>query len=357
MSTDTATSPHDIRANPHSPISFRHLQKLTDSRGIFEHANHTIPRLAHGYCSDDNARLLVVATRAEESTTESQSLARIAMRFLLDAQQSDGLIHNRMAFTQVWTDSPSTNDCWGRTLWGFGAAVAQQHDALMQNRGLQAFELSARQRSPWLRANCFASLGAAEVLRVDPTNEIALDLLRVTALSIPRFTTSHSQSFKKSHPLPWIWPERKLSYANGIIPEVLIASGQYLQNDRDLQHGLQLLEWLIATETHEDHLSVTPTSGRRFGDPMPAFDQQPIEVAAIADASWRAAAATKNPEWLKSYSSCINWFHGANDIGTPMIDYHSHGGFDGLTKDGVNQNQGAESTLAMLATLQNRRLL
>lgn len=353
---DDKTGIQEVKDNPYSPISFRHLMKMTDSRGILEHANHTTPRFSHGYCSDDNARLLVLASRANGTSTGSEALAHTALRFLLDAQSLDGTIHNRMSFARVWTDTPSTDDCWGRAIWGFGTAAGQSTDEHLRTRGLQAFERSAQQQSPWLRANCFAALGATEVLRVDPNNQIARQVLQRTSSSIPDFVAPVQQSIACAVARPWMWPERKLTYANAVIPEILIASGQHLNNDHDLQRGLHLLEWLIATETHDEHLSVTPTTGRRFGDPVPGFDQQPIEVAAIADAIWRAASATKNPNWLKDYALCVNWFHGANDVGVPMIDYESHGGFDGLTKDGVNKNQGAESTLAMLTTLQERQI-
>ena len=38
-----------------------------------------------------------------------------------------------------------------------------------------------------------------------------------------------------------------------------------------------------------------------------------------------------------------------------MWDPETGGGFDGLHADGVNLNQGAESTLAVLSTLQHAR--
>jgi hypothetical protein len=38
-----------------------------------------------------------------------------------------------------------------------------------------------------------------------------------------------------------------------------------------------------------------------------------------------------------------------------MYDAESGGGYDGLSQIGVNLNQGAESTLAMIATLQHAR--
>jgi hypothetical protein len=40
-----------------------------------------------------------------------------------------------------------------------------------------------------------------------------------------------------------------------------------------------------------------------------------------------------------------------------MWDPHTGGGYDGLHPDGVNSNQGAESTLAVISTLQHARRL
>jgi hypothetical protein len=40
-----------------------------------------------------------------------------------------------------------------------------------------------------------------------------------------------------------------------------------------------------------------------------------------------------------------------------MFDPETGGGFDGLEHDGVNQNQGAESTIAFVSTMQHARVL
>lgn len=329
------------------PMRLDHLFTLADSRGILEHANGTIPRLAHGYCTDDNARLLTFAVRDAGRTRGSEMLAHLGMRFVLDAQDPDGRVRNRMAFTRRWTDEPSTDDCWGRAMWALGTAAARSSDSLLRHRGASAFERSARVGSPWTRARCFAALGAAEILAVEPTHEIARSVLADAADRIPTRGVDHDS-------FAWPWPERSLSYANAVIPEVLIASGELLKRPRDLARGLELLDWLFRTETHDGHLSVTPVGGRRFGDAVPGFDQQPIEVAALADAAHRAFGATGDPRWLTDFDACQNWFCGHNDLGVEMFDRSSYGGFDGLTISGPNLNQGAESTLAMLSTLQDR---
>jgi hypothetical protein len=78
-------------------------------------------------------------------------------------------------------------------------------------------------------------------------------------------------------------------------------------------------------------------------------------VAALADACARAAAVDAAATWPDGVAAAAAWFQGANDSGQVMWDPETGGGFDGLLADGVNLNQGAESTLAVISTLQHAR--
>ncbi|MEU4218039.1 hypothetical protein AB0F10_22030, partial [Actinoplanes sp. NPDC026623] len=91
--------------------------------------------------------------------------------------------------------------------------------------------------------------------------------------------------------------------------------------------------------------------------PRQRYDQQPIEVAALADACVTAADATGDSLWHLGTRQTVGWFLGANDAGVEMWDRDTGGGYDGLTPHGPNLNQGAESTLALIATLQHARNL
>jgi hypothetical protein len=75
-------------------------------------------------------------------------------------------------------------------------------------------------------------------------------------------------------------------------------------------------------------------------------------VAALADASARALQITGDPIWAQAVARCARWFLGENDAGTALYDPVSGGGCDGLERGGRNENQGAESTLAAISTLQ-----
>ena len=55
--------------------SFAHLIRLTDAKGIFEHAEGTTPRRDGGYCLDDVARALLVVCRQRPAEPELDQLA------------------------------------------------------------------------------------------------------------------------------------------------------------------------------------------------------------------------------------------------------------------------------------------
>jgi hypothetical protein len=154
-----------------------------------------------------------------------------------------------------------------------------------------------------------------------------------------------------------LWPEARLHYANAALAETMLAAGSLLDEPRWLADGLLMLTWLVDVETAGGHVSVTPVGGWGRGEQRPGFDQQPIEVAALADACALALNLTSHPHWADTIERCARWFEGANDVGVSLMDEAHGGSCDGLERDGRNENQGAESTLAMLSTFQQARRL
>jgi hypothetical protein len=324
-----------------SAYSFDHLIRMSDDNGLFEHAEYDLPRKEHGYCVDDVARGLVVIGREVDASPELLSLAAVYLDFITTAQAVEGRFHNRMDVFGQLTDTPTLDDCWGRALWALGSVAARVPS--LSVRALHAFDRSVGWRSPSLRAMSFAALGAAEVLALDPGHHGAQRLLGATALSLASFSGSSE----------WPWPEPRLRYANGVIPQVLLLAGHLLDEPRWRDEGMRSLLWLVEVETRDGHLSVTPVGGWGPGEERPGFDQQPIEVAALADACRTAFEITGEPRWLETIGLCADWFDGRNDTGLPMTDVRRSVGFDGLQAAGRNQNHGAESTLAMLTTFQH----
>jgi hypothetical protein len=302
---------------------FAHLETLTDDRALFEHADKLQRRVDHGYCTDDNARMLIVTSRENDSGSAAR-LSRLALAFTLAAQVPDGRSRNRMNVRGEWTDRPTTDDCWGRSVWGLGVAATQHGDSSVRA----------------------AALGAGEVLAVNPAHARARALIdaSVAVIGIPG-------------PEPWVWPEPRLRYANAALAEAMIVAGAAKEDAVVLERGMAMLAWLLGRETKRGRLSVVGVGGSAQTDADPQFDQQPIEVAAIADCCWRAYMLTGDPKWARGVVHAAEWFDGANDTGVTMRDITSGGGFDGLRADGVNLNQGAESTLALISTMQRAQTL
>ena len=331
---------------------FEHLLRLSDDTGLFEHARGSVPRREHGYCVDDVARGLVVLCREPAPSPRLIALAERYLAFLQHAQADSGWSFNRFGYDRTWADEPGLGDWWGRSLWATGTAAARGPTARFREDALTHFEAGVECRTLTPRPMAFAALGAIEVLSVEPGHYEALELLRSAAQVLARLRSAAT----------WPWPEPRLTYANAAWAEAVMAAGSGLKDDRLTGTGLGLLDWLLEIQTAGGsgvspggaggHLSLTPAGGWGPGEPRPAFDQQPIEAAALADACGRAFDLTGDDRYARGVALAVGWFLGENDSATPMFDPDTGGGYDGLEPDGCNTNQGAESTIALISTLQ-----
>jgi len=320
--------------------SLRHLGRMTDEVGMVEHACLGIPRLDLGYCTDDAGRGLAVASDLG-SDPDAYRLAAVSVRFLARAYDGGGQFRLRLGPGCRWTDDPPSDDAAGRALLGLGTAAARAPWPEIRAEALDLFGLAAAFRSGHPRAMGYAMLGAAEVARAHHEHVGARRLI-ADALDL------------LSHPAGdpgWPWPEPHLTYANALIPGACLAAASAAGRPDLAGSALSLLDWLVAEETRADRFSFTPVGGRGPGGPKPAFDQQPIEAASMVSACARAFRYTGAAAWAEAASRAASWFLGRNDVGIAMFDPCTGGGFDGLRPDGVNGNQGAESTLAFVAAM------
>ena len=120
-----------------------------------------------------------------------------------------------------------------------------------------------------------------------------------------------------------------------------------------VETGLRTLRWLLEVQTGEGgHLSVIGNDGwfTRGGEKA-AFDQQPIEAMTLLHACIESYNMTQEKKWLSQAQRCLDWFLGRNDLGVAVYDFKTGGCRDALHPNGVNENQGSESTLAWLLAL------
>jgi len=324
-------------------LPLEHLVHLTTPHGIYEHALFDQPRQEHGFCVDDAARALVLLCRESKHDSVANRLLDIYLSFTLGAINERGECHNRMNVEGFWTDEPGNGDWWGRAVWALGVAAVHAPGEPQRARALAGFRVASNATSPHFMSMTFAALGAGELLLAFPDELAAQKVLRATQKMFALPSTSSS----------WLWPRPRLRYSNGSIAEAAMLTGLALGDDSTVVLGIRMLDFLIDIETNGEHLSVTPVEGRGPDELKPGFDQQPIEVAALADACARAWSITGNSQWLTEVKRAWGWFLGDNDVGVEMFDPRTGGGYDGLQRHGPNRNQGAESTIAMLSTAQH----
>ncbi len=342
--------PHDLPrgragSRPFAPDlpapRFEHLASLTHRIGMWEHAELLVPRAEHGFCTDDNARALILVSRDAGCTEGLEAFGQTYLRFVLDARTPAGGFHNRRDQDGTWLDEIGSDDSQGRAWWALGVAARHGASSATRHQGLAAFDVCRSFESVHLRANAFAVLGAVEVLAAAPGHAGATDLLHRCA---DRLATAASNR------IPWF--EARLTYDNARLPEALLAAGHALDSPRLRHAGLRLLDWLVGVETRGDRFSFVPDGGWAPGEPRPGFDQQPVEAIAMAEACHRAWTITGDDLWRDRGMRAVRWFVGHNDLGAMLYDPDTGGTCDGLMRHGVNQNRGAESTLAGLAALQ-----
>ncbi|MGH3258420.1 MAG: glycosyltransferase [Streptosporangiaceae bacterium] len=326
---------------------FRHLQRLTDTVGLVARTDGIVPRHGDGYRVDDIARGLMVVCREPSPSAELITLGRRYLYFLTQAQAADGKFRSRLGDDRRWRGPAGARDAWGRSLWALGTAAARGPTTGIREEALARFDASAAVDCPYPHSMAFAALGAAEILERWPSHPGALALLTVAGTVIGGPAADAA----------WLWPAPRLSYANAAIAEAVIVAGEKLGRDDLLRDGLRMLGWLLAGETRNGHLSVVPAGGWGRGENRPAFDQYPIEVAALADACARAAAVTGDTSWLTGVEMSVAWLLGENDARIPMLDERTGGCSDALSRNSRSRNQGAESTLAMISVLQQGRHL
>jgi len=332
-------------------VDLRHLRILTDETGILQHALYSTPDRRHGYCTDDTARALIVSAMYWDQTHDETVLGPMQtyLSFLAYALDEKTLrFRNFMNYHRTWSQAMGSEDSHARALWGLGVGVAMcPHEsmiALATRLFKQALASAERFISP--RAWAFTVVGIhAYLRRFGGDSEVRRVRERLTERLANHFTDNMHDD--------WPWCEDVVTYANAKLPHAMLMSGKWMQRNDIIDIAKRSLSWLLDIQTNEEgKLSIIGTDGWYVrGGERARFDQQPIEAHALLEACIEAYHVTREEYWIGQARKAFNWFLGDNDLRTPIYDFTTGGCRDGLHADRVNENQGAESTLAWLMSL------
>ncbi len=339
-----------------APLSLDHLFRMSGRLGLIQHSRHAEPDPATGYTTDDNARALMAALGlwAHLGQPRLLELAERYARFLERAQRPDGTFVNFFGPAGERLEEVGSEDSFGRALWGCGTALAAAAaaggalgaagetwlpslEAVLQRAAAPVRRL----RSP--RAQAFAVLGLVRAVEAGQPHTSLLPLVDFLAAGLVALYRRHARP-------GWHWFEEVMTYSNGVLPLALFEAHRATGRREYLVVALDSLAFLVEAVLWQGRFVRVVGNRGWWGVARDRawFDEQPVDAAKVvlaAAGAWRVTAA---PEYLRLAETAFAWFLGRNHHGLPLYDAMTGGCRDGLTPEGLNLNQGAESLLAYL---------
>ncbi len=333
-------------------LNLGHLDRMTDSTGLVQHAIYSLPRRESGYTTDDNARALRLCVRLWKDQSDERMLARIScyLSFLEHARCPIRGFHNFLGYQRDWLDASGTGDCQGQAVLALASVVASTlpngYRALSAELIQAVLPALAELRS--LRAQAYVILAWNQLRKAGATHET--QMASVAQLAANRLV----DCFGRSHRPNWPWFESRMTYANAVLPQALFAAAECWPEDSFLEVAQKSFHFLDRVTTVGDLFwPIGNQDWYSHGEEKSIYDQQPVEAATMSDAALAAYAANGDVANLDTFHRAYQWFHGKNSLGQPLADAQLGGCYDGLQANGLNRNQGAESTLAYLWTETN----
>ncbi|RED22436.1 glycosyltransferase involved in cell wall biosynthesis [Flavobacterium cutihirudinis] len=332
-------------------IQLLHIKKLTTELGIIQFSKISVPDLESGYTLDDNARALIAFCMHYKLTRDRDDLPYILiyLDFIERCQKPKGNFinyvdqENREHIEQ--NAEVNLEDSNARAIWALGTVISNM-DILPENISkkaekclLSALKWAENIQSP--RSIGFATKGLYLYHSAIPNLYVAAIINKLNSKLLGNYEDHASEN--------WKWFENYLTYANGILPESMLYA--YLVTNKPVYKKVAMdsLEFLMSKMFTNKEFKVISNQGWHHRDSEPEqYGEQPIDVSYTIQTLNAFYTAFDIPEYKNKMKAAFNWFLGKNHLNQIMYNPVSGGGYDGLEKENVNLNQGAESTICYL---------
>ena len=338
------TIPFDLLLLP--PFSLAHIKRMTDDTGIIQHAKYGIPNLKEGYCLDDNARALLMAlmTFKQKKDYTALELCPIYLSYIHYMQNEDGTFRNFMSFNRNFLDDVGSEDSFARAIWALGYMLANAPNDSYYQIGRMIFfkAYSNFEKLKSIRSIAYTIMGVSYYLRSNSSDDGVIEQLK-------RLTNILTVHFENNSDENWQWFEQLLAYDNAILPLALLHSAEILNDDKIREIAIKSMDFLTVVTLKDGYLSIVGNKKwyKKNGENS-KFAQQPLDTMAMVLMFHQAYHLTKDKSYLEQLFTSFMWFLGDNDLRMCLYDFETKGCCDGLESDGVNRNQGAESSLAYI---------
>jgi len=345
-SSDLQRGLEELSLKLQQSVKLDHLFTLTDHNALLQHAKFSVPARKEGYTIDDNARALVLTTMARMlwPSEKLPELQHKLMSFLLVMQAEDGQFHNLMDFSQRITDNPTVGDHTGRAIWATGKLINSDLRPGVKASARLIFDRAL----PWAREStsprtkAYACLGIQERLEAEPADANLRTNLKIMANNLVELYNVNQAG-------DWKWFENILTYDNPRLCQALFAAYKSLGEHAYLAVAEETMRFLKDVTTINETYAPIGTNGwYPKGGRRALYDQQPIEAGAMVETTTLAYKLTHSKEYETALRQALSWFFGMNAKSVRLYDDSTGACYDGINQVGLNENQGAESTLAFL---------
>lgn len=334
-------------------LNLDQVKKMTTGLGIIQFSIMNQPDIDSGYTLDDNARALIALCQHYKFTKDKTDLDYITiyLHFIQICLREEGDFANYVDVNQNFTvqnDTSDLADSTGRAIWALGYLLSLS-PLLPKQLTDQATELFQK---ALVNVNKIHSTRAmAFIIKGLYYRQTVNQSIRGKSL-IKQLANRLVQMYRHEADADWRWFESYLTYANSLIPESLLlawlSTGETTYKEI-AQSSFDFLLTKIFTDNsirvisnkhwlHKEGANLNTENG----------GEQPIDVAYTLLALGTFHEVFKEPGYRQKMDITFNWFLGNNHLHQIMYNPCTGGCYDGLEKNYVNLNQGAESTISYL---------
>ncbi|MFC1901012.1 glycosyltransferase [Chloroflexota bacterium] len=345
-------------------IKIDHIARLTNNYGMVQFAGLSKPDISSGYTLDDNARALAAITLHYKALGKSQNqpgrinykrkLAKLIntyLDFIASTRNEEGHFVNYMNGDRTLNDEMNNHhnpeDSEARAVCAL--ALVSTTSALPKRARDKANALLNSRTNKGLSFNSPRAIAShIKMLYSLLSNKTTKDRDALKA-ELKKQCDILVQHYEATNTPDWQWFERSLNYNNGVLPKALLLGYQITKDKRYLQVGKSTLDFLIKKSFVDGILMPIGQEGwYRKGRKRYHFDQQPEEVTALINALNTCYFVTKDKYYSDLMHQAFFWFLGDNSLKQVVYDRTTGGCYDGIGRETINLNQGAESTISYL---------
>jgi glycosyltransferase involved in cell wall biosynthesis len=333
------------------PVTLKHLVNMSHHHGIVQFSRLDWPDISSGFTLDDNARALITVCMDFEIHRNEQNylLMDKYLRFVGLCQQENGQFVNyldELGNHHPKNHSENLEDSNGRAIWALGTVLSYgksiPYNLVQKAEMLLGFALPnlTEIQSPRAIAFTIKGLYLYNLTRHDAHIKAQINSLADSLV--------HLYFQSKTH--EWKWFEDYLTYSNSLLPEALLYAHLSSRNEQYKSIAKVTFDFLLAHIFVNGQIKVISNQGwlKKGERSFARGGEQPIDVSYTIQALLLFYEVFNDETYLEKVNSAFSWFLGNNHLGEMIYNPVTGGCFDGLERNNVNLNQGAESTICYL---------